>query len=98
MEVFCVTVEYEGVRPSDNYTSFTLWATLEGAGAFFTLKNLILFHDCGFPKMSQKMSREYLYELASQKDLEGYKLFGILKDFLVVNGINIEAMRAEWRK
>lgn len=31
MEVFCVTVEYEGVRPSDNYTSFTLWATLEGA-------------------------------------------------------------------
>lgn len=70
----------------------------KGAGAFFTLKNLILFHDCGFPKMSQKMSREYLYELASQKDLEGYKLFGILKDFLVVNGINIEAMRAEWRK
>lgn len=31
MEVFCVTVEYEGVRPSDNYTSFTLWSTFEGA-------------------------------------------------------------------
>lgn len=70
----------------------------KGAGAFFTLKNLILFHDCGFPKMSQKMSREYLYELVAPKDFEGYKLFGVLKDFLAVNGINIEEMRAEWRK
>lgn len=31
MEVFCVTVEYEGVRPSDNYTASTLWSSLEGA-------------------------------------------------------------------
>ena len=31
MEVYCVQVEYEGIRPSDNYSSHTLWSTIEGA-------------------------------------------------------------------
>lgn len=70
----------------------------KGAGAFYTMKNLILFHRCGFPKMTQEMSLEYLYQLVAPKDFEGYKLFGVLKEFLAVNGINIEAMRASWRK
>lgn len=70
----------------------------KGAGAYYTLKNLILFHDCTFPKMTQEASIAYLNNLVAPKDFEGYKLFGVLKDFLAVNNINIEAMRAEWRK
>lgn len=31
MEVYCVQVEYEGERPSDNWTNHTFWSTLEGA-------------------------------------------------------------------
>ncbi len=31
MEVYSVTVEYRGSHSSDDYTSFTLWSTLEGA-------------------------------------------------------------------
>lgn len=70
----------------------------KGAGAFYTMKNLILFHRCGFRHMTQDESLEYLYQLVTPKDFEGYKLFGVLREFLVVNGINIEAMRASWRK
>ena len=33
MDVYNVQVEYEGKRPSDNYSSHTLWATMEGAKA-----------------------------------------------------------------
>ena len=51
-------------------------------------------NDCGFPKMSQKCHGNIFMSLHLKKILEGYKLFGILKDFLVVNGINIEAMRS----
>lgn len=70
----------------------------KGAGAFFTLKNLILFHDCVFPKMNQETSIAYLNYLVSDKDFEGYKLFGILKDFLITNHIDIEAKQREWCK
>lgn len=70
----------------------------KGAGAFYTLKNLILFHNCMFPKMDQKASMIYLNYLVQSIDMEGYKLFGIMKEFLTTNNINIEAMQASWRK
>lgn len=70
----------------------------KGAGAFFSLKNLILFHDCVFPKMNQEASMAYLHFLVSLKDFEGYKLFGVLKEFLDNNHINIEEKQAEWQK
>lgn len=70
----------------------------KGAGAFFTLKNLILFHDSVFPKMDQEASIAYLNYLVSDKDFEGYKLFGVLKDFLTTNHIDIETKQREWRK
>lgn len=70
----------------------------KGAGAFFTLKNLILFHDCVFPKMNQEASMAQLNYLANSKDFEGYRLFGVLKEFLNTNGIDIEAKQREWQK
>lgn len=71
----------------------------KGAGAFFTLKNLILFHDCRFPNMNTEQSESYLRFLtfSSPEQLEGYKLFGIMKEFLTQNNIDIEAKMAEWR-
>lgn len=68
----------------------------KGAGAFFTLKNLILFHDCVFPQMDQEASMAYLNYLVNSKDFEGYKLFGVLKEFLTSNNIDIEAKQREW--
>lgn len=70
----------------------------KGAGAFFTMKNLILFHGCIFPKLSQQASIACLKYLVSNSELEGYKLFGVFKEFLTTNNIDIEAKRAEWQK
>lgn len=70
----------------------------KGAGAFFTLKNLILFHGCIFPEMNQEASLEHLKHIVKSDDFEGYKLFGVLKEFLVTNKIDIAKKQAEWRK
>lgn len=70
----------------------------KGAGAFYTLKNLILFHGCTFPRATTDMSMDILYRLANYEKLEGFKMLGVLKEFLVSNNINIEAKMAEWRK
>lgn len=71
----------------------------KGVGAFYTLKNLILFHGCQFPTASSThLSMGILYGYVNDKNLEGYKMLGILKEFLATNNINIEAKMAEWRK
>ncbi len=70
----------------------------KGAGAFYTLKNLILFHGYVFPKMAPDASIAYLKYLVSDPDFEGYKLFGIMKEFLKDNYIDIAAKQAEWRQ
>ncbi len=71
----------------------------KGAGAFYTLKNLILFHGYQFPIASAThISMGILYGYANDMSLEGYKMLGILKEFLDSNHINIAAKMAEWRK
>lgn len=70
----------------------------KGAGAFYTLKNLIMFHGCTFQCMNGADSLQHLLDIAGDKSVEGYKLLGVLKDFLVTNNINIAAKMAEWRK
>lgn len=68
----------------------------KGAGAFFTLKNLILFHDAVFPSMDQKASLAYLNHLVKTNEYEGFQLLAVLKAFLKENEIDIEAKQAEW--
>lgn len=70
----------------------------KGSGAFYTLKNLILFHGCVFPRVSTDKSMDILYSLTNDEKLEGFKMLGVLKEFLVSNNINIAAKMAEWRK
>lgn len=62
------------------------------------MKNLILFHGCKFPKMNQTASLAHLQNIIMPFDFDGYKLFGVLKDFLNHNKIDIERKQAEWRK
>lgn len=69
----------------------------KGAGAFYTLKNLILFHGGVFPKMNEKKSINHLNKMVADKELEGYKLFGVMKEFLTENNIDIAKKQAEWR-
>lgn len=70
----------------------------KGAGAFFTLKNLILFHGCTFKRMNTEKSLVHLQYLVDQDNCEGYKLLGVFKEFLKCNKIDLKKKQAEWRK
>lgn len=76
----------------------------KGSGAYFTMKNLILFHGASFKngcvKMNQRKSLSYLEEKAIEyaASNEGWRLFGVMKKLIDDAGINIEQKMAEWRK
>jgi len=75
----------------------------KGAGAYFTMKNLILFHGAKFRNgkgryISQKQSLELLEAKADEYRSEGWRLFGVMKKLIADAGINIGKKMAEWRK
>ena len=75
----------------------------KGAGAFFTMKNMILFHGCRFRNergrfMSQHNSENLLYAKAEEYKTEGWRLFGLMKKLIADNGVNLQKKMAEWRK
>ena len=75
----------------------------KGAGAYFTMKNMILFHgakfrNCNGRFMSLKQSLEQLESDANEYSTEGWRLFGVMKKLITDAGINIGQKIAEWRK
>ena len=76
----------------------------KGAGAYFTMQNLIRFHNCTFPKDNDFYKRgrsglDCLEDAAkSYADGEGWRLFGLMKQTIMSNHIDIEAKRKEWRE
>ena len=77
----------------------------KGVGAYYTMKNMILFHDCVFKnnakqKISTSESMDYLQSMSeSYADTgEGWRLFGLMKKLIQDNDIDIEQKMAEWRK
>lgn len=69
----------------------------KGSGAYFTMRNLIMFHNCNYVDCNgYDESLRELDEYA--KDCYGYEMLGALKVLIAQNGIDIEAKRAEWRK
>lgn len=67
----------------------------KGAGAYYTLQNLILFHKAivvdykTCKRYSGEDAYEYLQSVAKENPNSGYYLFGMMKDVLDFNGINI---------
>lgn len=74
----------------------------KGAGAYFTMRNMILFHNSRFRVnnrfTTQKQSLEMLESKAEEYNKEGWRLFGLMKKLIKDNGIDIEKKIAEWRK
>lgn len=75
----------------------------KGAGAFFTMQNLIRYHKCRFVDcfgnvMSKDSSYCELRSKAKEYKGEGWRMIGLLRQFLEDNGIDIEKKMAEWRK
>ncbi len=72
----------------------------KGSGAYYSIKNLILFHGNNYP--GAKDRNESLLMLrrdadAAAKD-RGYRMLGIYKDMLHKEGVRIDDLRREWRQ
>lgn len=69
----------------------------KGSGAYFTMRNLIMFHGAnyvgchGYDESLRKLD-EYA------RHCQGYEMLGALKEMIRQNGIDIKAKMAEWRK
>lgn len=76
----------------------------KGSGAFFTMQNLIRFHNCMAVDDTGKRLDKYQSlvllsaKAESYKNGEGWRLLAALKKMLSDNNINIKKKMAEWRK
>lgn len=73
----------------------------KGAGAYYTMQNLILFHGCRFSEGGGMFTEQESLDRLDTKFLEyngeGWRLFGVMKDLIKRNGIDIKKKIAEWR-
>jgi histidinol phosphatase-like PHP family hydrolase len=76
----------------------------KGAGAFFTMQNMIRFHNCVIvddngKALSKNTSLAFLNKKAKlYENREGWRLIGLLKKMLDDNNIDVAAKISEWRK
>lgn len=74
----------------------------KGSGAYYTMRNLIMFHGARFLKNGRKMSEtNSLKELESKAKLydeEGWRMLGVLKQLIKESGIDIQGKILEWKK
>ena len=103
---------YEAVRRfwqstpcgSNYFVQSTAWKdAYKGMGAYATIQNLLRFHGCKFPKDNdfynpRKTGLQMLEHAANAYEDEGWRLFGLLKQMLEENGIDIEAKMKEWAR
>ena len=74
----------------------------KGSGAYYTMRNLIMFHGARFKnggrKMSEAKSLEKLDKLALEYSNEGWRMLGVLKQLIKDNNISIQGKIDEWKK
>ena len=88
-----------------NYNQCAAWKdAYKGAGAYFTMQNLLLFHSCKFPKKNdfykRGLSDLQMLEMAAESYKQGcgWRLFGLMKQMISENKVDIEAKQIEWAK
>ena len=93
------------IKMSSGTTQSKAWVdAYKGAGAFFTMQNLIRFHGCvayddGGNRLDKFQSLDFLRIKATMyAQGEGWRLLAVLKKMLTDNNINIKKKMAEWHK
>lgn len=88
---------------SGNYKQTAEWKdAYKGMGAYATMQNLLRFHGCAFPMdndfYERRLSGLVMLEnaAATYAGGEGWRLFGLMKQMIEANGIDIEAKMKEW--
>ena len=74
----------------------------KGSGAYYTMRNLIMFHGARFLKGGRKMSEaaslKKLESKAKSYDEQGWRMLGVLKQLIKESGIDIQGKMDEWKK
>ncbi len=104
---------YEAVKEFNSIRIKMHWSTpqssawidaYKGAGAYFTMQNLIRFHGCvvyddAGKRLDKYQSLGFITTKAKMyRNGDGWRLLAVLKKMLDDNGIDIERKMAEWRK
>ena len=100
-DLYRLAKEFRELFPSCNDPRFKqcyAWQdAYKGSGAYFTLRNLFMFHGCVWRGcVGQEDSLRKLDEYAAS--CEGYEMFGALKVVIRENNIDIKAKMAEWKR
>lgn len=107
VKLYVAYTKFKKVYARMNYLKMntTFIDAYKGVGAYYTMKNLILFHGCNFVdkdgnKLSQSESMRYLAKKADQyaADSEGWRLFGVMKKLLQDNHVDIQKKIDSWSK
>lgn len=100
-----VVIFWKNKKPgSTYYKQCSNWKdAYKGMGAYATMQNLLRFHGCVFPRnnsfYNEKVTGlEMLEDAAAEYSGEGWRLFGLMKQMLCENNIDIDAKMKEWRK
>ena len=70
----------------------------KGSGAYFTMRNLIMFHGAKFKGMSKEQSLHHVdTEAISFTGIEEWQMVGLMKRLISDSGISIQGKIDEWR-
>ena len=101
-ELYKAMCKYNGKRfklPFNTLQCSAWDAAYKGAGAYFTLTNLIRFHYCwdrSLADSSEQSSLNLVEYLAIEYKNEGWRLLAYLREFLIDNNFCIEDKMREW--
>lgn len=106
-DLYEAVVKFNSLRKKmKGSTKMSQWFinSYKGSGAYFTCKNLIMFHCATFRNngkyMGQKKSLKYLEDKANEysNNNEAWRMMGVLKQLISDSGISISKKIDEWKK
>lgn len=99
---------YEAVKKFNGMRIKLEWRTRQcpvwvdaykGSGAYFTMRNMIMFHGCNIKNnKTVQANLNVLEEYKKAYKCEGWRMLGVLKELIEDNGIDIKAKIASWGK
>lgn len=70
----------------------------KGSGAYYTMRNLIMFHGARFASYpTEASSLVYVDQKAIEYTSEGWRMLGVLKQLIAESGISVDGKISEWR-
>lgn len=99
-ELYQLVVSFNKQRPHLKWRTKQADAFInayKGAGAYFTMRNLVMFHGARFASMGEKASLRHVEDKAREYEKEGWRMMGVMKQLIADAGISIEGKVHEWK-